>query len=186
MATTLVTDTELICFDHGIITIIRKIKNQHQRADINSIRKKVIKIPNYHDVSTEFLNTVKSLNSGHLRVLKKFSVIKRCPLLGGSLRNIVTFGTKHFVHYSRHARYLGYPPLGAFTVFELKTFLKNGGIRYKPNRVNPSFTLNDTTIGTPMRDNSYSVTHAETLSTECNLQTVNNSPISSTISETLS
>ena len=34
------------------------------------------------------------LNSGHLRVLKHLSVIKRCPLLGGSLTKIVTFGTK--------------------------------------------------------------------------------------------
>ena len=40
MATTLFTDTELICFDHDIIKIIRKIKNQHQRADINSIHNK--------------------------------------------------------------------------------------------------------------------------------------------------
>ena len=165
IATALFTDNELICFDHDIITIIRKIKNQHQRTDINSIRKKIIKIPNYDDVSEEFLNTVKPLNSRHLRVLKKLSVIKRCPLLRGSLRNIVTFGTKHFVRYSRHVRYLGCPLLGGFTVFELKTFLKNGGIRYKPNRVNPSFTLNDITIETPMHKNSYSVTHAETLST---------------------
>ena len=37
------------------------------------------------------------------------SVIKRCPLLGGSLTKIVTFGTKHFVHYSG-------PLLGGFTV----------------------------------------------------------------------
>ena len=37
MATALFTDAELICFDHGIIAIIRKIKNQHQCADINSI-----------------------------------------------------------------------------------------------------------------------------------------------------
>ena len=56
MATALFTDVELICFNHDIITIIRKIKNQYQPADINSIHKKIIKIPDYHDVSKEFLN----------------------------------------------------------------------------------------------------------------------------------
>ena len=45
MATSLFTEAELICFNHGI-EIIRKIKNQHQRADINSIHKKIIKILN--------------------------------------------------------------------------------------------------------------------------------------------
>ena len=52
---TLFTEAELICFNHDI-EIIRKIKNQHQRADINSIHKKIIKIPDYHNVSKEFLN----------------------------------------------------------------------------------------------------------------------------------
>ena len=52
-----------------------------------------------------FHYTVKALNNGHLRVIKSLSVIKRCPLLGGSLTKIVTFGTKHFVRYSRHVRY---------------------------------------------------------------------------------
>ena len=61
-------------------------------------------------------STVKPLNSGHLRVLKNLSVIKRCPLLGGSLTKIVTFGTKHFVRYWRYVRYLGCPLLGGFTV----------------------------------------------------------------------
>ena len=55
MATLLFTEAELICFSHDI-EIIRKIKNQHQRADINSIHKKIIKIPDYHDVFKEFLN----------------------------------------------------------------------------------------------------------------------------------
>ena len=59
--------------------------------------------------------TVKPLNSGRLRVLKSLSVIKRCPLLGGRLTKIVTFGTKHFVCYSRHVRYSGCPLLGGFT-----------------------------------------------------------------------
>ena len=57
-----------------------------------------------------FIKMVKPLNSGHLRLLKKLSVIKRCLLLGGSLTKIVVFETKHFV------RYLGCPLLGGFTV----------------------------------------------------------------------
>ena len=56
MATALFTDTELTFFDHDIIAIIRKIKNQHQHADINSIHKKIIKIPDCHDVFKELLN----------------------------------------------------------------------------------------------------------------------------------
>ena len=63
-----------------------------------------------------FKNTVKTLNSGHPRFLKNLPVIKRCPLLGVSLTKINTFGTKHFARYSRHARYLGCPLLGGFTV----------------------------------------------------------------------
>ena len=63
---------------------------------------------------------MKPLNSGHLRVLKNLSVIKRCPLLGGSLTKIVTFETKHFVCYSRHVRYLGCPLLGGFAVITIK------------------------------------------------------------------
>ena len=55
MATALFTDAELIWFDHDI-NIIRKIKNQHQWADIYSIHKKIIKIPDYHYVTKEFLN----------------------------------------------------------------------------------------------------------------------------------
>ena len=60
--------------------------------------------------------TVKPLNRGHLLVLKHLSVIKMYLLLAGSLTKIVTFGTKHFVRYSRHVRYLGCPLLGGFTV----------------------------------------------------------------------
>ena len=59
---------------------------------------------------------MKSLNSGHPGVLKNVSVIKRCPLLGGGLTKIVTFGTKHFASYSKHVRYLGYPLFGSFAV----------------------------------------------------------------------
>ena len=124
MATALFTDAELICFDHDIIKIIRKIKNQHQRADINSIHNKIIKIPDYHDVSKEFLN------------------------------------------------------------IRIENLLKNGRIRNKPNRGNPSFTLNDVTIEIPMHGDSYSVSHVETPSTEYNLQTANDSPIASTVPET--
>ena len=65
------------------------------------------------------ITTVKSLNSGHLRVLKNLSVIERCPLLGGNLKKIVTFGTKCFVRYSWHVRYLGCPLLGGFTVVKI-------------------------------------------------------------------
>ena len=124
MTTELFTDTELICFDYDIINTIRKIKNQHQRADINSIHKKIIKIPDYHDVFREFLN------------------------------------------------------------IRTENLLKNGRIRNDPNRGNPSFTLNDVTIEIPIHDDSYSVSHVETRSTEYNLQTSNNSPTASTIPET--
>ena len=109
MATALFADAELICFDHDIIKIIRKIKNQHQCADINSIHNKIIKIPDYHDVSKEFLN------------------------------------------------------------IRTENLFKNGRIRNKPNRSNPSFTLNDVTIEIPIHDDSYSVSHVETPSTEYNL-----------------
>ena len=66
---------------------------------------------------------VKPLNSGHLRVLKNVSVIKRCPLLGGNVTKIVTFGAKYFVRYSRHVLYLGCPLLGGFTVFHFEKIL---------------------------------------------------------------
>ena len=39
-----------------------------------------------------------------------------CPLLEGSLTEIATFRTNHFVHYSKHVRYLGFALLGGFTV----------------------------------------------------------------------
>ena len=64
--------------------------------------------------------TVKPLNSGHLRVLKNVSVTKRYPLLGGSLTKIAIFGTKHFVRYTRHVRYLGCLLLAVFTVFSIE------------------------------------------------------------------
>ena len=132
MATALFTDAELICFDHDI-KMIRKTKNQHQhqhqRADTKSIHKNYIhqnsivfiKIPDYRDVSKEFLN------------------------------------------------------------IRIANFLKNGRIRNKPNRGNPSFTLDDVTIEIRIHDDSYSVSHVETPSAEYNLQTPNSSPIASTI-----
>ena len=123
MATALFTDAQLICFNRDIMKIIRKIKNQDQRADINSIHKKIIKIPDYH-VSKEFLN------------------------------------------------------------IWIENLLKNGRIRNKLNRGNPSFTLNDVTIEIfPIHDDSYSVSQVETPSTEYNLKTPNNNPIASTIPE---
>ena len=61
-------------------------------------------------------NRVKPLNNGHLRVLKNLSVTERCPLLRRNLKKIVTFGTKRFVRYSWHVRYLGCLLLGGFTV----------------------------------------------------------------------
>ena len=124
MATALFTDAELIFFDHDIIKIIRKSKNQHQHADINRIHKKIIKIPDSHDVSKKFLN------------------------------------------------------------IRIENLLEKGRIRNKPNRGNPSFTLNDVTIEIPMHGDSYSVWHVETPSTEYNLQTANDSPIASTVPET--
>ena len=68
-------------------------------------------------VKTSFNHYSETLNSGHLRLLKNLSVIKRCPLLGGSKTKIVTFGTKHFACYSRHVRYMRCPLLGGFIVF---------------------------------------------------------------------
>ena len=50
----------------------------------------------------------------HLRVLKNLSVIERCPLLGGNLKKIVTFGTSLFIRCSRHVCYLECLLLGGF------------------------------------------------------------------------
>ena len=67
---------------------------------------------------------MKPLNSGQLRVLKNLSVIERCLLLRGNLKKIVLFGTKYFVRYSWHVRYLGYPLLAGFTVLILHFLFK--------------------------------------------------------------
>ena len=53
---------------------------------------------------TKFHNTVKPLNSAHLRFLKRLSVI---------------FGAESFACYSRDVRYLGCLLLGVFTVIQL-------------------------------------------------------------------
>ena len=53
------------------------------------------------DLFERLKDTVKSINSGHLNVLKNLPVIKKLPLLGGSLTKIFIFGTKHFVLYFR-------------------------------------------------------------------------------------
>ena len=45
---------------------------------------------------------MKSLNSGHLQVLKNVPVTVRSPLLAGNFTKTVTFGTKCFVRYSMH------------------------------------------------------------------------------------
>ena len=58
---------------------------------------------------------MKTLDSGHLQVLKSVSIIKRCSLLGGSLTKIVTFGTKHFCPLLKVCLLLG-----GFTVSKLK------------------------------------------------------------------
>ena len=59
---------------------------------------------------------MKPLNDGYLRFLKNLSIIKRCLLLASSPTKIFAFGTKHFVSYSRHVRYLGCPLLKGFNV----------------------------------------------------------------------
>ena len=59
-----------------------------------------------------------------------------CPLLGGSLTKIVTFGTKPFVHYSRHVRYLGCPLLGGFTISSYLCYLQSVAEEVNMNDVN--------------------------------------------------
>ena len=49
------------------------------------------------------IDTVKPLNSRHLRILKNLSVIERCPLLRGNLKKIVTFWTKRFAIHGMSA-----------------------------------------------------------------------------------
>ena len=56
MATALLTDTDEICFDDDITTVIKKAKNKEQHVGINTIHKKIINISDFHDVSKEFPN----------------------------------------------------------------------------------------------------------------------------------
>ena len=91
------------CWRTRYLKRIWAIISDHRRCDIH--------------VTIEGYYSVKALNSGHLRISKNLSVIiKRCPPLGGNLTKIVTFGTKHFVRYSRYVCCLGCLLLGGFTV----------------------------------------------------------------------
>ena len=65
-------------------------------------------------------NTVKPLNTGHLRVLKNLSIIETCPLLGGNLKKLFTIGTIRFVRYLWHVRYIECPLLGGFTIKHIR------------------------------------------------------------------
>ena len=88
-------------------------------ASLRRMMNKIINDAIFKNISTIYLQqltTVKPLNSGHLRVFKNLSVIESWPLLGGNFKKIVTFGTKRFVRYSWHVRYLRFPLLGVFNV----------------------------------------------------------------------
>ena len=76
----------------------------------------IIKNKIYKEYPVNSINTAKPLNSGHLRFFKKLSIIERCPLLGGNLKRVLTFGIQSFFRYSRHVRYFECPLLGGFTV----------------------------------------------------------------------
>ena len=93
-----------------------------------------------HTKLLKFVATVKPLNSGHLRVLNNLYVIKRCPLLWGSSTKIVTFGTKYFVRYSRHVRYLGCRLLWGFTLL-ITVRLKGGSLLFLDCWSSPIFWL---------------------------------------------
>ena len=81
---------------------------------------------------------MKPLNSGHLPVFKNLSVIESWPLLGGNLKKNVTFGTKCFVGYLCHVRFLGCPLLGRFTVSPSENVTK---FRYGSNDKMPMSVL---------------------------------------------
>ena len=91
---------ECLMFVKDSINMYQKILIVHEQGVHQCICSLFVQLSN-----TAF-STVKLLNSRHLRVLRNFSVIKRCPQLRGSITKIVTFGTKHFVRYSKHVRYL--------------------------------------------------------------------------------
>ena len=58
-----------MCFDHDIIRFIRNVKQQYQRVDFYNIHKKMIKTPEFHEVSKDFLNTLSEnlLKNGRTR-----------------------------------------------------------------------------------------------------------------------
>ena len=72
-------------------------------------------------------NTVKPLNSEHLWVLKNLPAIERCLLLGGNFKKIYPFGTKCFVRYLWHVRYLDvrYWDISLYITSETYLFTKN-------------------------------------------------------------
>ena len=85
--------TELTCRDNNVGEIGRRIvgnENHSDRGHASHMVKHNIET-SHADVDTGTFkiidmnfSTVKPLNSGHLRVLKNLSVIKRCLRLGGS------------------------------------------------------------------------------------------------------
>ena len=79
-------------------------------------------------LSSVVKNTVKPLNSGQLRVLKKLSVIQRCSLLGENFKKIVTFGAQSFVRYSWHVHYLECPLQGGFIDLKQKNRFGRSGL----------------------------------------------------------
>ena len=83
-------------------TFIYRNSFKHTQTPINPGRRKLTG----RCCQVIFVNTMKPPNSGHLRVLKNLFVIERSPLLGGNLKKIGKFRTKHFARYSWHVRYL--------------------------------------------------------------------------------
>ena len=76
---------------------------------------------NFSQVFTEYIYNTTIISEGlRQRVLSTLNeTLAHTNLLqttGGNLKKTVTFGTKRFVHYSWHFRYLGRPLLGGFTV----------------------------------------------------------------------
>ena len=100
-------------YKNAINELIRHAINEFnwQKAFLNINVNEKVDI--FYSTILNILSTLKLLT---LRVLKNLSVIERCPLLGGNLTKIVTFGTKCFVRYPRHVRYLECLLLGGFTV----------------------------------------------------------------------
>ena len=102
-------------FKNTNIVGIKSVITQHPKTSCK-LSKTIGKGGKVGSNSSLYSDTVKPLNSGHLRVLKNLSIVKWRPLLRRSLTKIVIFGTKHFVCYSKHVRHLGFPLLGGFPV----------------------------------------------------------------------